>query len=119
MEGMTRRNEVCSIKAGQVIIPFAIAEDVMYTVARVKTQFAKNIHVVRVSVKVEYRSAAINMRDLTVSEPSPVAYVNSFTTSVSLEDTVKPLGGSGTENCTISTDLLVAGFTANAYAWKV
>lgn len=105
MEGMTRTNELCTINASQVTVPLAIAEDVMYNVARVKIQFVTNMHVVSARVKIEYRIAMVNMRGLIPTVPGllSVAYVNSFVTSVSLEETVKPLGGSGTENFTIST----------------
>lgn len=103
---MVKTNEVGSTGAGGVTVPLAIAEDVTYNVPRVNIQFAINMHVVSVSVKVEYRIATVTMRDLTctVSGPLSVSYVNSFATSVSLEDTVKPLGGSGSENSTMSTD---------------
>lgn len=102
---MTRTIALCSIKAGQVTLPFFTAENVMYRDVRVKVQFVTDMHVVSASAKVECRTAMVNMRDLisTVLGPLSVAYVICFVVPVSLEDTMKPLGGSGTENRTILT----------------
>jgi hypothetical protein len=79
------------------------------------------MHAVSANARVEYRITTVNMRDLTstVVGPLSVLHVNFFVTTVSREHTVKPSGGSGTENRAISTDRLVTGFMANANAWKV
>lgn len=105
MEGMTRTIALCSIKTGQVTFPFLTAENVMNRDPSVKIQFATNMLVVSASVRVEYRTAMVNMRDLisTVLGPLSVAYVNSFVVPVSLEDMAKPLGESGAENRMILT----------------
>ena len=82
---MTRAIVQWSINADQVTLPFVIAEKVMYRDARVKTQFAVNMHAVSAKVKVEYRITTVNMRDLTstVVGPLSVLRLNFFITSVS------------------------------------
>jgi len=118
---MTRAIVPWSINAGQVTLPFVMAENVMYRDAKVKTQFAVNMHAVSAKVRVEYRITMVNTRNLnsTVVGPSLVLHVNFFVTSVSWERMVKPWGDSGTENRVISTDRFVASSMANANAWKV
>jgi len=93
----------------------------MYSDAKVKTQFAANIHVVSVRVRAEYRITTVNRRDLTstVVGPLPASYVSRLSISVSVEHAVKPSGELGTVNRAISTDRLETGLIANANAWNV
>ena len=118
IERMTKAIVLWRIKAGQVTRPFLIAESVMYSDARVKAQFATNMHTVSARVKAEYWIVMVNARGLTctISGPSTASYVNWFMTPASREEeeTVKPLGEPGTENWAISTDRLSAGLIASA-----
>lgn len=120
---MTKAIVLWSIKADQVTRPFLIAEKVMHSDARVKAQFAINMHAVSARVKAEHWIVIVNARGLTciISEPLPTSYVNLFVTSTSWEEeeTVKPLGESGTENWAMLTDRLLAGLIANANIWRV
>jgi len=123
IERMTKSIVLWRIKAGQVTRPFLIAESVMYSDARVRAQFATNMHTVSARVKAEYWIVMVNARGLTciTSAPSPTSYVNRSVSSASWEkeETMKPLGESGTENCAMSTDRLSAGLIASANTWRV
>lgn len=120
MAGITSNIVLWSMRVGQVTLRSVTTGTMMYSDARVKTQFAANMHAVSATVRFEYRIATVNARARTsvVVGPLTVLYVNCFATSVSVDRMVKPLGGSGPENTAISTGWLVAGFTVCANTWK-